>query len=182
MSGFIEWLESLNEKDTKVRAVLRRSLAFDPGAFVPAYPYVEPFIKYVDDSWRRQMFYLVAGVWAAHWREGRTGAPMPFGKACAVFDSEKRKKMSLDDRRKTTSTERRFVTLLDADRDQLPHRLRQMIALLKEQAIDFDDLLSGLLYWNDDQKRTQNVWARFFYRTLNPETATEYQTEKETSE
>ncbi len=30
MNGFIEWLEDLNEKDTKVRAVLRRSLAFDP--------------------------------------------------------------------------------------------------------------------------------------------------------
>lgn len=182
MSGFIERLESLNEKDTKVRAVLRRSLAFDPGAFVPAYPYVEPFIKDVDNSWRRQMLYLVAGVWAAHWREGRTGAPVPFGKACAVFDSEKRKKMSLDDRRKTTSTERRFVTLLDADRDQLPHRLRQMIALLKEQTMDFDALLNGLLSWNDDQKRTQNAWARDFYRNLNHETANEYQTEKETSE
>ena len=34
MNGFIEWLEGLNEKDTKVRAVLRRSLAFDPGEFV----------------------------------------------------------------------------------------------------------------------------------------------------
>ena len=45
MSGFIEWLEGLNEKDTKVRAVLRRSLAFDPGRFTPAYPYVEPFLK-----------------------------------------------------------------------------------------------------------------------------------------
>ena len=38
MSGFIEWLEGLNEKDTKVRAVLRRSLAFDPGRYRPAYP------------------------------------------------------------------------------------------------------------------------------------------------
>ena len=71
MSGFIEWLEGLNEKDTKVRAVLRRSLAFDPGAFVPAYPYVEPFLKGEDNPWRREIFYLVAGIWAAHWREGR---------------------------------------------------------------------------------------------------------------
>jgi CRISPR system Cascade subunit CasB len=55
--------------------------------------------------------------------------------------------------------------MLDADSDQLPHRLRQMIALLKKQAIDFDNLLKGLLYWNDDQKRTQNAWARDFYRT-----------------
>lgn len=82
----------------------------------------------------------------------------------------------------STSTERRFITLLDSDPDQLPNRLGQMIALLKEQAIDFNDLLKGLLYWNDDQKRTQNAWARDFYRNLNHETATEYQNEKEISE
>ena len=39
MSGFIEWLEKLNETDTKVRAVLRRSLAFDPGDFPAAFPF-----------------------------------------------------------------------------------------------------------------------------------------------
>jgi CRISPR system Cascade subunit CasB len=172
MSGFIEWLESLNEKDTKVRAVLRRSLAFDPGAFVPAYPYVEPFLQDADNSWRRKMLYLVAGVWAAHWRKGRNGAPLSIGRACAAYQTAGG----------STSTERRFINLLDADCDQLPHRLRQMIALLKEQAIDFDDLLKGLVYWNDDQKRIQNAWARDFYRTLNYETANEYQTEKEISE
>jgi len=153
MSSFIEWLESLNEKDTKVRAVLRRSLAFDPGAFVPAYPYVEPFLKGEDNLWRREILYLVAGIWAAHWRESRSGAPLPIGKACASYQAASG----------SSSTERRFINLLDADRDQLPHRLRQMVALLKEQVIDFDALLKGLLYWNDDQKRTQNAWARDFY-------------------
>ena len=84
MSGFIEWLDSLNAKDTRVRAVLRRSLAFDPGAFVPAYPYVEPFLKGENNFWRRNMLYLVAGLWAAHWREGRRETPMTIGKACAA--------------------------------------------------------------------------------------------------
>ena len=74
MKEFIEWLEGLSRKDTKVRAVLRRSLSFDPGRYAPAYPYVEPFTKDEDISWRREMLYLVAGLWAAHWREGRTSA------------------------------------------------------------------------------------------------------------
>lgn len=182
MIGFIEWLEDLNEKDTKVRAVLRRSVAFDLGGYVSAYPYVEPFLKAEDNTWRRKMLYLVAGLWAAHWREGRTGAPMPIGKACAVFDREKRKAMSLDDRQKTSSTEKRFVILLDADPDQLQYRLRQMVSLLKEQAIDFDALLKGLLYWNDDRKRTQNAWARDYYRNLNLEAVTEGNSDKDTSE
>lgn len=170
MSEFIEWLEGLNARDTKVRAVLRRSLAFDPGVFVPAYPYVEPFLKGQDNQWRREMLYLVASLWAAHWREGRNGTPLPIGKACAVHQVASG----------SINTERRFISLLDADSDQLTHRLRQMIALLKEQVIDFDALLGGLLYWNDDQKRTQNAWARDFYRTLNHETASDYQIEKET--
>lgn len=166
MSGFIEWLEKLNEKDTKVRAVLRRSLSFDPGGYVPAFPYVEPFIRDDDNAWRREMHYLVAGLWAMHWRVGSAGAVMLLGEACAIFDKEKRGRLSPDDQRKLTSTESRFVSLLDADADQLPHRLRQIIALLKEHAIDFDALLKDLLRWKYDGKPTQNAWARNFYRNI----------------
>lgn len=166
MSGFIEWLENMNERDTKIRAVLRRSLAFDPGGHVPAFPYVEPFIKDEDNSWRREVYYLVAGLWAMHWREGRIGAPMAVGEACAVFDKDKRSKMSPEDQRKLTSTEKRFINLLDADADQLPYRLRQMVALLKDHPIDFEHLLKGLQYWDNRQKSTQNAWARDYYRHL----------------
>lgn len=157
MRGLIKWLEDLNAKDTKARAVLRRSLAFEPGTFASAYPYVEPFVREEDSSWRRRMLYLVSGLWAAHWREDKRGQPMSLGKACAAYSEASG----------SASTERRFINLLDADPDQLSHRLRQMIALLNEQSIDFDALLKGLLFWNDDQKRTQNAWARDFYRTMN---------------
>ncbi len=163
MSGFIEWLEGINEKDTRVRAVLRRSLAFDPGTYPSAFPYVEPFVKHDDNRWRREMHYLVAGLWAAHWRESRNDGLMSIGKACAAHQAASG----------STNTERRFITLLDADPDQLPHRLRQVIALLNDQPIDFEALLAGLLYWNGNQKRTQNAWARDFYRDTSRETATQ---------
>ncbi len=172
MSGFIEWLEKLNEKDTKVRAVLRRSLAFKPGAYPSAYPYVEPFFKGEGSSWRREAHYLVAGLWAAHWREGSRGQPTSLAKACASHW-----KVS-----GSTSTERRFIALLDSDQDQLPHRLRQMVALLKDQAIDFDVLLTGLLYWSDEHKRTQNAWARDFYQDIDDKSVTENTPETEINE
>ena len=163
MNGFIDRLESLNEKDTKMRAVLRRSLAFDPGAYVPAYPYIEPFVKDEDNLWRREMFYLVAGLWASHWRERQKGQQITIGKACAAYQTTSG----------STNTERRFINLLDADVEQLPHRLRQVIALLKDQMIDFNHLLKSLLNWKDDRKRTQNAWARDFYRNMNHEMETE---------
>lgn len=171
MSGFIEWLDGLNKKNTKVRAVLRRSLAFHPGAFVPAYPYVEPFLKGENNSWRREMLYLVAGLWAAHWREGSLGTPMSIGKACAGAAHRAAAGFS--------STERRFITLLDSDYDQLPHRLRQMVALLKDQPIDFEALLIGLVYWNDDRKRTQNAWAQDFYQNIQDDMETASTTHEE---
>jgi CRISPR system Cascade subunit CasB len=160
MSGFIEWLHELNAKDTRVRAVLRRSLAFEPATFVPAYPYVEPFVREDQRPWRRKVHYLVAGLWAVHWREGQDAPSVSLGMACAAHQSTT----------KSTSTERRFINLLDADADQLPHRLRQMMALLKDQPVDFDCLLKDLLYWNTDERRTQMSWARDFYRSIDADT------------
>lgn len=172
MKGFIEWLEALNEQDTKARAVLRRSLAFGPGLYMPAYPYVEPFIKNENNTWHREVFYLVAGLWATHWRAEHKGQRVSLGRACAMQQIASG----------STSTEGRFIALLDSDQDQLPHRLRQMIGLLKEQSIDFDDLLTKLLFWNDDKKTTQNRWARDFYRNLSDQTTTENHTSKEMNE
>ncbi len=159
MSEFIAWLDKLNAKDTKVRAVLRRSLSFAPGTYVPAYPYVEPFLKGEENQWRREVYYLVAGLWAAHWREGRAGPPLPLGKACAAYRNASR----------SGSAERRFITLLDSDTEQLSYRLRQMMALLEDQSIDYNSLLEGLLCWTNERKRTQNNWARDFYRNIENE-------------
>lgn len=176
MSGFIDWLEELNERDTRVRAVLRRSLAFEPGQYVPAYPYVEPFVKMEGNSWRREMHYLVAGLWAAHWREGRSEGMMTIGNACQALYYTKDKSPSI---------ERRFITLLDSDQDQLPPRMRQMVALLKDYNLDFATMLwdadrkIGLLNWNDDRKRTQNAWARDFYINLQDDAENEPTTQEE---
>jgi CRISPR system Cascade subunit CasB len=167
MTGFIEWLEKSNETDTKVRAVLRRSLAFEPAAFPAAYPLVEPFLKGEETPWRQEMFYLAAGLWAVHWRKDRDGPRLSLGKACAIRQSN------------APGTERRFVAILDADADQLPHRLRQMVTLLQDYPLDFEAILEGLLYWNDPRKRTQNQWARDFYRNLSHDEEPETNATKE---
>lgn len=168
MSTYLDWLEDLNKRDSRVRATLRRSLAFDPGAFPTAYSYVEPFLKDDDSHWRRQVHYLVAALWAAHWKMGRIDPAQPIGEAIARYAMLHHTPEQV--RKGAFSTERRFIALLDADADELPYRLRQMIALLKDQAIDFDALLADLLRWHAPGKRTQNLWARQFYRTLHKET------------
>jgi len=154
MTAFIECLEKWSINDSKVRAVLRRSLAFDPGKYTLAYPYVEPFLKANESTLRRQMYYLVAGLWATHWKLERSEKKITVAKACANY-------MVITD---SSSIEKRFISVIDADSSQLPYRLRQLIALLKDYPIDFVKLLEDLLYWNNELKLTQNAWARNFYR------------------
>lgn len=169
MSAFLDWLESVNERDTRVRAELRRSLAFTPGAFPAAFPYVEPFLKNDSGNWRREVHYLVAALWAMHWKKGRAEAAVPIARAAAMHQLKSG----------SSSTERRFVALLDADAEQLPHRLRQTIALLKDETIDLGALLDDLLRWHDERKRIQNAWARTFYRALHREGDARQDTETE---
>jgi CRISPR system Cascade subunit CasB len=158
MTNLILKLEEWSSKDNKVRAVLRHSLSFEPGTHPPAYPYIEWLFQGDGNIWHREIYYLVAGLWAAHWREGRTGESMSLGKACAVLRNSPNGSASI---------EHRFITLLDSDLDQLTHHLRQMVALLKDYNLDFENVLRGLLDWGNDKKRTQNLWARDFYRNLN---------------
>ena len=59
MSHLIDWLEETSARDTRVRAVLRRSLAFEPGTFAASYPYVEAFASVSLGLWHRSAQYLV---------------------------------------------------------------------------------------------------------------------------
>jgi CRISPR system Cascade subunit CasB len=155
MSTFIEMLGEMSQKESKVRAVLKRSLAFDPGTYPPAFPYVERRLGEDDGNWKRSVYYLVAGLWAMNWREGNgAGQSLPSA-CCALYIANE----------KSPSIERRFIALLDADEEQLAYRIRQMVALLKEHVIDFDVLLKDLVSWNHPDKFVQIKWAKVFYKT-----------------
>ncbi len=180
MSTLVEDLEERSREESKVRAVLKRSLAFDPGVYPPAFPYVEHRLKSDDGEWKRKVYYLVAGLWAMHWRDRGEGVPIPIERAAASYDFEKRKKCNLD-RRKLTSTESRFIALIDSDEEQLPYRLRQMVSLLKEYEIDFNKLSKDLLSWNHPDKFVQIRWAREFYnQTARENNETEPTSEEKT--
>lgn len=162
MTRLIEWLESANARDPRVRAVLRRSLAFEPGTHPPAYPWVEPFIQDTDGGWRRAVHYLVAALWAMHWKQGRSTEVLSIGRAMAHQAQLRHTREQLD--KGDSSTERRFVALLDADTDQLAHRLRQVVALLSDESLDFSALLADLLRWHVAHKPVQQAWARDYFR------------------
>jgi CRISPR system Cascade subunit CasB len=171
MTDFIDRLQEANDRDTRVRAALRRSLTFDPGTYYAAFPHVERWLGQDASPWRRRVHYLVAGLWAMHWKEGRPGPAVPMGEAMARYARQHHSYEQLDNG--DSSTERRFITLLDADAEQLPHRLRQTVALLKDEHLDFGALLGDLLRWSAPHRPTQLKWAREFYRSFRPDAATD---------
>lgn len=146
--AFIRYLEELKGKKawTPARAALRRSIAFSPGAYPRAMPYVEPFVQ--EEGWRREAIYLVAALYAL--KDGAHQA----GRTLAAALREKA--------RDSASVEKRFLALLDADRDQIAFRLRHAVALV-EGGLDFARLLQDLFGWFDGQRWAQARWAREFY-------------------
>ncbi len=191
---FIQQLRRLGQRDLGGVAILRRSLGAEPGADVRAYPFVEPYLP-AEYPWTRTVYYLVAGLWAsvntasvlaAAADEDEEPAVSPAGAPAGPelpVDPARRDRRSFGhaaatlylQRGKVESIERRFIALLDADEEQLPYHLRQMVQLVKTEEgirIHWVRLLDDLLNWNHPERRVQQHWARAFYRTVNAAGAT----------
>lgn len=146
-----------------VRAALRRSLAMPPGADARVHPIVYPWISGVPepDEWR---WFLVAGLMGllpGEWRP--PSQPVGFGVSARELKQKRDPKPAEGDR--TGPTERRFVALLDADQDELPHHMRHILRLMigAEVRIDFIRLLGDLRWWSHPERRVQRRWARDFW-------------------
>lgn len=165
--SFITHLTGLKDRERGAFAHLKRSLGFDPGAYPPAYPYVERFVgadRHADDPYRKTL-YLTAGLFAFHpMHQTGTSFATALGRVGRSRESE--------------SIEQRFIALLGAEAESLPTMLRQSISLLAAEGIgcDYADLLDDLARWFDRWKpekldRIRQDWARDFYRAYEPYTA-----------
>lgn len=164
---FVQYLSKLSDTNRAAMAALRRSLGFTPGAYPPAYPFVERFVPVecsASDS-RRQALHLVAGLYACHPKNGTQSLASAFGNLM----EQKRRTGGGD------SIEKRFIALLGADAENLPVYLRQTGSLLAagEIAFDYTALLDDLRLWlnpnadPDYRDRLRQRWARDFYRALS---------------
>lgn len=89
-------------------------------------------------------------------------APEPSRKAVSIGKQMGQLYLRQDRR---PSTEKRFLALLDADREGIGHHMRQAVTLLATADLtpDWEKLVTDLLYWND---RTRREWARDFYAEI----------------
>lgn len=61
--------------------------------------------------------------------------------------------------------DRRIEVLLDANQEQLPFRLRQVIHFLQSNRVkvNWGQLLADLLQWDREDRRIQRKWARSYF-------------------
>lgn len=61
--------------------------------------------------------------------------------------------------------DRRITSLLDADREQLPFRLRQAVQYLRSRRVrvNWPALLQDILLWTHPERTVQRRWARSYF-------------------
>lgn len=171
MSNFVKQLKKLSAAQL---AELRRSLSFTPGEYPAVFPLVERHLPKEAGREKRLTYYLVAGLYA--WKQRaedqtysdendqrddkgpeRSRRHQGLGWSMARLTNEKGEMAS--------STEKRFIHLLDARLDEIHQPLRQAVSLLRSKSIEiyWDQLLQDLLSWNHDKRHVQIAWAEQFY-------------------
>ncbi|WP_276955643.1 type I-E CRISPR-associated protein Cse2/CasB [Allomeiothermus silvanus] len=169
-------------------ARMRRALG-DPGQEV--IPVVEGFLGSIqeerEDHRERMVYYLVAGLWASTVSSSELEQFRKKPEEESEVSQSEESDVSKGYRRtlghaiaqlylardQSKSIEQRFIALLDADEEQLPYRIRQMVRLLKSEEgipIYWSELLRDLLAWDYERRPVQQKWARAFYRTVAKET------------
>lgn len=146
---------AVEEKDRRLLAIARRSLASPPGQDLRAVMELEGSLYGLPLSKRRYAHcYLIAGLFALHPVRLDDGSNLGASLAALAND----KPNSRD------SLRRRLAALVDADDEQLPVRLRQCIQLLAQAGfgVDFYVLLKNLFSWNSATRHVQRRWLKSF--------------------
>jgi CRISPR system Cascade subunit CasB len=115
------------------------------------YPYLGQFLLHEPKPRYETAVFIVAALFAYY--------PDAPGNAGNLGDSIRRMKDDSD------SIEKRFVALLNAEAEDLPYYLRQIVGLLKskEIAVNWNQLFKDVKNWNSDKRYVQSAWARSFW-------------------
>lgn len=147
---FITFLEGLREDNRAALAHLRRGLGKRPGTAFEMFRYVAPFVQQSYPA-EEEAYFVVAALFGlypdARHGEGNLGASLA----------------SIENR--STSIDKRFLSLLNSRDTRLQHHLRQSISLLKanEGFIHWPRLLRDIKNWSHPKRFVQRDWAMAFW-------------------
>ena len=149
----IRYLKNLEKppKDSAALANLRRGLGKPPKTAMEMFPYLGQFLSHETKHNYENAVFIVAALFAYY-----PDAPPNVGNLGASL-----RQLKGD----SDSIEKRFVALLNAEAEDLPYYLRQIIGLLraKEIAVNWEQLFKDVQNWNSDKRFVQRNWAERFW-------------------
>lgn len=155
-----EFIEALMRLDSGGRARLRRNAGYTLAEATDVHRVFFQNLPRGLNDWQQETYFLVATLFplADHsFAAGSLGASL---NQVRIYRQGSEGINSLD---------RRFQTLIDSDREQLPFRLRQVIRLAdaSKVQVNFTRLLLDILSWDAEAKYVQLRWARDYYVGVN---------------
>ena len=149
----IKYLKSLNKppQNRAASAHLRRGLGKPPKTAMEMFPYLGRFLSNDTKPNYENTVFIVAALFAyypdAKNTSGNLGASLR------------------ELKENSDSIEKRFVALLNAEAEDLPYYLRQIIGLLKSNdvAVNWERLFKDIQSWNSDKRFVQQKWAEQFW-------------------
>lgn len=168
--GYLYGLADKRDESRAELAALRRGLGERPGTAVGMYRYIARYVPTQANGWTHDAYYLIASLFALHplpWPEPRGTYATDLGGSFARLAAQS----------ESGSIERRFTALLDAHREDLWEHLRHTVSLLKayEVPVDWGQLLSHAIRWDDENRWVQRQWARTFWGARSSGTSTDDQ-------
>ena len=169
---FIKHLESLvRNKNRAALAHLRSGLRRKDSRSMEMYPVIGRFLSEKSNRNDENAVFIVAALFA-YYPDAKTNIGN-LGASLKELTNKEKKQGSQDDS-KSNPVEKRFVALLNAEADELPDYLRQIIGLLKskEVPVNWEQLYKDVRYWeaNDESSKYESVhrkWARSFWGNSN---------------
>lgn len=151
---FIGYLKGLEKRqDRAALAHLRRGLGKPPKTAMEMFPYLGQFLSHETKANYENTVFIVAALFAyypdAKHTSGNLGASL----------------RELSDKNDSKSIEKRFVALLNAEAEDLPYYLRQIIGLLKSNdiGVNWERLFKDVQNWNSDRRFVHQKWAEQFW-------------------
>jgi CRISPR system Cascade subunit CasB len=151
-----QFVAALEQLDAAGRARLKRNAGRLLGEARQVHQVFYQALPYEVREPQHEDYFLIATLFplAPH-REG----------AGSLGETLRRVRLDRSETTRTTRIDRRFQTLLDSDRAQLPFRLRQAVRLVAaaDLPLDWTSLLRDVLIWELTGRPVQLRWARDYF-------------------
>ena len=164
----IDYLKKRHKyKDRATLARLREGLREKDGRAMEMYPFIGRFLSEKSKPSYENAVFMVAALFAYYPTAKDTTDNL--GASLRKYQQET----------KSDSVEKRFVALLNAEAEDLPTYLRQIIGLLKSKdiGVNWEQIFDGIQSWNSDKRFVQRKWAFGFWGSSVNDNQTEQQTQ-----